>query len=526
MKKKLLAVLLALCMVLALPPAAFAAGSVSAGYSDSGSLDMAKLSPREIVTLLEGAPTTMPKNVFVVEPSAAAPYVAGQLTDEALQAAADRLNVLRRLAGLPAVTVDAALSQNAQYGAVIQAAYRTLNHYPAQPEDMDDAFYQQAKQASSSSNLSAGRTLIAAVDGLMLDNSGSNLTSLGHRRWQLNPTLGKVGFGYAYGGYYGTYVAEKVFDSSGAGCDYDFIAWPASGWFPRSQFAATTPWSVTLNPQKYSTPSVSAVAVTLTRESDGQSWTFNNQESYSTGGSGRYFNVNTEGYGVRNCIIFRPDGVSKYEGVYTVTITGLKTKNGAESKLSYQVDFFDPDDIDTTPAGPGPETPKITFSDVQSGDYFYDAVAWAVDNGVTDGTGDNQFSPKKLCSEGEILTMLWRAKGKPAASPSPLTVASYYQDAVNWAYGKGMINESFDQDKPCTRASAVMYIWQAAGEKNAPASSFSDVSAGANYAGAVNWAVDNGVTTGTGGNQFSPDRTCMREEIVTFLYRAKAHLTT
>ena len=523
MKKRIAALLLAVGTLLALMPTAFAAGD--GGYADSGFSTVPKLTKSEIAWLLADNPSSLANDVFLEEPRFTAPYYSGIVRDDALQAALDRLNAMRRLAGLPAVTVDAALSQNAQYGAVIQAAYRTLNHFPAQPEDMDDAFYQQAKQASSSSNLSAGRTLIGAVDGLMLDNSGSNLTSLGHRRWQLNPTLGKVGFGYAYGGYYGTYVAEKVFDSSGAGCDYDFIAWPASGWFPQSQFAATTPWSVTLNPQKYSTPSVSAVAVTLTRESDGQSWTFNNQESYSTGGSGRYFNVNTEGYGVRNCIIFRPDGVSKYEGVYTVTITGLKTKSGAGTTLSYQVNFFDPDDIDTTPAEPEPETPKITFSDVQSGDYFYDAVAWAVENGVTDGTGDNQFSPKKLCSEGEILTMLWRAKGKPAASPSPLTVASYYQDAVNWAYGKGMINESFDQDKPCTRASAVMYIWQAAGEKNAPASSFSDVSAGADYAGAVNWAVDNGVTKGTGGNQFSPDTVCTREQIVTFLYRVKDHLT-
>ena len=371
MKKGILPLMLALVMCLGLAAPALALGdtAISGTELKSGSLDMDKLSREEIAALLERAPTTMPEKIFAVEPSVTAPYRAGQLTEEVLQAATDRLNAMRRLAGVPGVVWDAALSQNAQYGAVIQACHGGLNHYPTQPADMPDDFYQQAQVASSSSNLSAGRTLVGAVDGLMYDNSGSNLTSLGHRRWQLNPTLGKVGFGYATSDtLYRTYVAEKVFDKSGQGCDYNFIAWPASGDFPQNLFNANLPWSITLNPDKYSAPRASEVTVTLKRDSDGKSWTFDNKESYSTDSSGRYFNVNTVNYGVSNCIIFRPDEVTGYEGTYTVTVSGLKDSSGkAIDVFSYQVDFFDPKALPQPQAPAAPSIPQsgISYSSTQ-----------------------------------------------------------------------------------------------------------------------------------------------------------------
>lgn len=159
------------------------------------------------------------------------------------------------------------------------------------------------------------------------------------------------------------------------------------------------------------------------------------------------------------------------------------------------------------------------FTDVSFGQYYADAVTWAVASGITVGTGDNQFSPTKACTEVEILTMLHRAANKPVASASaPITVAGYCQDAVNWAYEQGMIDSGFAPGTPCTRASAVKFIWQAFGSEGAAASGFSDVPA--DCAAAVNWAVANGITVGTGGHQFTPDRTCTREEIVTLLHRA------
>ena len=148
---------------------------------------------------------------------------------------------------------------------------------------------------------------------------------------------------------------------------------------------------------------------------------------------------------------------------------------------------------------------------------------WAVDKGITNGAGSaDRFAPTQDCAHEQILTFLWRAAGKPAAAQAPVTVASYYQDAVNWAYEKGFIDQSLQLSDPCTRAQAVWYIWKALGEPQAAqAASFSDVDAGAHYAGAVSWAVEKGVTKGYGGEDtFAPDRVCGRGEIACFLYRA------
>ena len=263
-------------LTLTLIPAASASGG---GYRQSGSLDMDKLSRQEIAALLADNSLELPGQLFEEEPSVTAPYRAGRVTDQALQAAVDRLNALRRIAGVPDVALDSALSENAQYGAVLLAA-SDFSHSPAQPADMDGIFYQTASEATGSSNICAGRSLTGSVDAFMDDSDAGNIDRLGHRRWQLNPDMGRIGFGYAYSGAsrYGAYVAEKVFDRSGAGCDYDFIAWPASGDFPAQEggttlFGGSCAWSVTLNPQTYQTPSLSDVTVTLTRESDGRTWT-------------------------------------------------------------------------------------------------------------------------------------------------------------------------------------------------------------------------------------------------------------
>ena len=130
-----------------------------------------------------------------------------------------------------------------------------------------------------------------------------------------------MGFGCAQSsGGYGTYVVEMAHDKSGSGCDYDFIAWPSSGNFPTSLFDGSMAWSITVNPQKYAAPSASSVTVTLKRDSDGKTWSFGGGQS-----SGGYFNVDTAGYGVANCIVFRPSGMSDYAGTYTVTVSGLRS---------------------------------------------------------------------------------------------------------------------------------------------------------------------------------------------------------
>lgn len=172
------------------------------------------------------------------------------------------------------------------------------------------------------------------------------------------------------------------------------------------------------------------------------------------------------------------------------------------------------------------ENTNINFSDVSESDWFYDGVTWAVANGITSGTGINTFTPGRICSHGEIITFLWRAAGRPTSSVTAPVVTEPYDDfraAANWAYEKGIIDGSFRSGADCTRADTVTYMWKAADSPPAEASSFTDVSAGADYAKAVNWAVANGVTVGTGdGTTFSPYLTCDRSQIVTFLYRAYA----
>ena len=161
------------------------------------------------------------------------------------------------------------------------------------------------------------------------------------------------------------------------------------------------------------------------------------------------------------------------------------------------------------------------FTDVPS--WFETEVAWAAQKGITNGYGGKTtFAPNVDCTQAQILTFLWRAEGKLQAAKAPITTAASYQDAINWAYEKEMIDGSFDPDAPCTRAQAVQYIWKALGEKKAAeAASFSDVAADAPYAGAVSWAVEKGVTKGYGGSDtFAPDRVCNRGEIAAFLYRA------
>lgn len=361
---------LALCLVMSLtllPAAALAADSGGAGSPESGSHSLPKLSKREIVDLLDAAPTALPRDIFVTEPSCTAPYRTGEVRPEVLDAAAARLSALRRLAGLPAVTADPALNEQAQYGAVILGKLGNLNHFPDKPADMDNNFYQTAYAATSSSNLNGGRGLLETPDGFMLDSDAKNITLVGHRRWQLNPQLGKVGFGYVdNGGGYQRFTVEKVFDRSGNTTDYDYVAWPASGNFPSNLnfFRNTTAWSVSLNPSRYRQPSASSVSVTLTRESDGKTWSFSGQNHYQPSDSERYFHIDTEYYGINNCIIFRPDGIDQYEGIYTVRIQGLQDSGGRAADLTYQVDFFSTKDV-SSPADNVP-TRGTAYANTQS----------------------------------------------------------------------------------------------------------------------------------------------------------------
>ena len=170
-----------------------------------------------------------------------------------------------------------------------------------------------------------------------------------------------------------------------------------------------------------------------------------------------------------------------------------------------------------------PTVPTVGgFTDVKKTDWFAEPVLWAVEKNITAGTSDTTFSPNADCTTAQILSFLWRANGSPKPTMvnpfSDVKSGDWY--AAAWAYEKGLVSgTAFGGDTLCTRSMAVTYMWKAAGSPSARAASFTDVSAGAEYADAVAWAVEQGVTAGTSDTTFSPDSVCTRGQIVSFLYR-------
>ena len=176
------------------------------------------------------------------------------------------------------------------------------------------------------------------------------------------------------------------------------------------------------------------------------------------------------------------------------------------------------------------EEPSRVFVDVKTGDYFYDAVQWAVEKGITNGTSAETFSPEAPCTRAQIVTFLWRAAGSPvvnyAMDLSDVAGDAYYAEAVRWALSEGVTTgtsaDQFSPDATCTREQAVTFLYRAAGSPAVSGeSAFEDVGADAYYARAVAWAAQNGVTNGISQALFGTGSDCTRAQIVTFLYRAQ-----
>ena len=175
------------------------------------------------------------------------------------------------------------------------------------------------------------------------------------------------------------------------------------------------------------------------------------------------------------------------------------------------------------------EAPEQIFADVPVDAYCYEAVKWAASEGITGGIGNNLFAPGLPCTRGQIVTFLWRAAGSPApksmSSFTDIAEDAYYAKAVAWAVENGITGGTgdgkFSPDATCTRAQAVTFLYRASGSPAVSGSAaFSDVAADAYYASAVKWAEKNGITGGIGGGLFGSGNNCTRGQIVTFLYRS------
>ena len=169
------------------------------------------------------------------------------------------------------------------------------------------------------------------------------------------------------------------------------------------------------------------------------------------------------------------------------------------------------------------------FKDVEKDSYYHDAVHWALEKGITEGTSTDTFSPGASCTRAQMVTFLWRAAGSPgpksAANPfKDINESDYYYSAILWAIENGITSGTgagtFSPTATVTRGQTVTFLHRAAGSPLAGSSGFNDVSDGAYYAKAVAWAAENGITSGTGSNKFAPNADCTRSQIVTLLYRA------
>ena len=220
---------------------------------------------------------------------------------------------------------------------------------------------------------------------------------------------------------------------------------------------------------------------------------------------------------------------------YALDKLTVTDKNGDQVKLTEKngkYTFTMPDgkvDVKASFVRVGTE-PVVSFTDVPADTYYADAVAWAVENGVTSGTSTTIFSPDAPCTRAQAVTFLWRAAGSPvvnyAMNFSDVSADAYYSEAVRWAVSqgitKGTSDTTFSPNMTCTRAQIVTFLWRyekppAAGTANP----FADVKSTAYYAGAVLWAVKENITKGTTNTTFSPDADCTRAQIVTFLWRCK-----
>lgn len=203
------------------------------------------------------------------------------------------------------------------------------------------------------------------------------------------------------------------------------------------------------------------------------------------------------------------------------TLMRYNDRDDVPEPESYQ--GYEPDQIDP----PQTENP---FVDVSEKEYYYDAVLWAYENNITAGVDETHFAPENSCTRGQTITFLWRAKGKPEAKSTDhpfrdLDTEAYYYDAVLWAYENGITagkdETHFGPDETVTRGQFVTFLYRAMGEPEyAIKNPFSDVSGEAYYYDAVLWAYENGITEGMDETHFGPDETCTRGQVVTFLYRA------
>ena len=205
----------------------------------------------------------------------------------------------------------------------------------------------------------------------------------------------------------------------------------------------------------------------------------------------------------------------------------LGKKLGSQSSILSKVTAYWYVSSYSIPANMDPSNETL-FTDIYTSDYYYDAIVWASKNDIANGISTTEFGPGNGCTRGQAVTFLWRAAGEPGHTVqnpfTDITSEDYYYDAVLWAVEKGITDgvssTEFAPDESCTRGQVVTFLWRNAGQPSCSAANpFTDVKEGDYYYTSVLWAVENGITDGVSSTQFAPDQACTRGQVVTFLYR-------
>jgi len=244
------------------------------------------------------------------------------------------LNAYRFICGVPAdVELKDEYSEYAAAGAALCAKINRLDHTPKNP-GLPEEEYKKGYHGTSHSNLSMGTAMELTPSAYMDDSDKSNISRVGHRRWCINPAMKYSGFG-AKGKYSAMYSFDRARPSA---FEYNFISFPARGYMPSKYFKASYAWSLSLNPSKYSKPNKASIKVHI--YSMGKSSTLPFKTTGKEPLKLNYFNVNLDGIGIPNCIIFRPDKISTKRGSkYWVEILGVKGRDGKSAKVEYVVEF-------------------------------------------------------------------------------------------------------------------------------------------------------------------------------------------
>lgn len=298
-------------------------------FAEDSVINIAEHTPQEIKQYFDAHPFDIyAESVYTSQPSSSYPYSAGNLDDSTLQNALNTLNCMRYIAGLPEVWLNSEYNKLAQAAALVNNVNNALTHSPSKPSDMPNELYELGKKGASVSNITGGtlpHTLSYSIVMYMNDSDEYNISSLGHRRWCINPFMNETGFGLV-----GNYSNMYAIDNGRIDANEKVVCWPAKN-MPVEYFESlrtylySPAWSISMG----ESVNQSDIKVSLTRKSDSKKWNFS-----STSADGDFY-VNNDSYAQSGCIIFRPSDIFYSAGdVFDVKITGM------EEPVEYTVNFF------------------------------------------------------------------------------------------------------------------------------------------------------------------------------------------